>query len=160
MKSSSGLSVFWLASWTRRCPWLLVLLRRGPLPAVFPHRLGKRQGETHKSIHAYTHCLSLRRICVCEHLFQIRHLAPSGGAGFTDRPLWTVTCLESGRYLSQQPDQKQKTKQKNEHPSNITAQWAFCLLSSHASTHSMKAYEYVSTDWIFHTAAFLFWAGI
>lgn len=97
MKSSSGLSVFWLALWTGRCPWLLVLLRRGPLPAVFPRRLDKRRGKTHKSIHAYTHWRSLRCICVCEHLFRIRHLAPSGGVGFTDRLFRTVTYLDAGR---------------------------------------------------------------
>lgn len=63
----------------------------------------KRLGENtqiHTCIHTHTPWGSLRCVCVCEHLFWIRYPAPSrwaGGAGFTDRPLRTVACLDAGR---------------------------------------------------------------
>lgn len=52
IKSSFGLSVFWLASWTGRYPWLLVLLQCSPLPASFT--LLPKKGQAHKCIHIYT----------------------------------------------------------------------------------------------------------
>lgn len=137
IKSSFGLSVFWLASWTGRCPWLLVLLQRSSIPAIptLP-RVKERNAQTH----AHTGSLWCVCVSVCEHLFRIRHLASFGRAGFTNEAPWTVICLDADQYPSRRTDQKQRKVQ----PLNFTVQYASLLLIIFTHTHR----THTQTMWI------------
>ena len=66
IKSSFGLSVFWLASWTGRCPRLLVLLQRGSVPAILTFPPGKERESAHVLTHtARTHTVPPVCLCFC-----------------------------------------------------------------------------------------------
>lgn len=151
MKSSSGLSVFWLAFVDRGdAHGCLVLLRRGPLPAVFPLRRTQKTGGKHTNpymhTHTHTHWGSLRCVCVCEHLFWIRYLAPSRWAGGGSRlPLRTVACLDAGRVpiTATWSDEEEEKKTPLEHHSPVNI-----LLIILAHKHTQQEGTWICLHWL------------
>lgn len=134
IKSSFGLSVFWLASWTGRCPWLLVLLQRSSIPATLTLPLVKEKG-----IHRCTRTRGVPPACLCFCLWAfVPNQAPGIFRESRHRQRGPPDCHMSGcrpapitaSWSKAKGKYKPWTSQSNMHPG--------CLTYSPTHTHTQR----------------------